>query len=95
MWAVVRPRGGARCLGAFSLTGVPWHPENPCPPHGSAVAEQGGGANNPEYRRATKEQAMIHRLFTDVLSGLSLLTCGGWATPTIPNKDSQGDNRTA
>jgi hypothetical protein len=38
---------------------------------------------------------MIHRLFTDVLSGLSLLTCGGWATPTIPCKDSQGDNRTA
>jgi hypothetical protein len=28
---------------------------------------------------------MFHRLFADVLAGLSLLTCGGWATPATPD----------
>jgi hypothetical protein len=38
---------------------------------------------------------MFHRLFTDMLAGLSLLTCDGWATPAIPNSGSRGDGRSA
>ena len=41
---------------------------------------------------------MFHRLFAEVLAGLSLLTCGAWATPASPaNPDTggPGDGRSA
>jgi hypothetical protein len=38
---------------------------------------------------------MIHRLFADVLAGLSLLTCGGWATPAVSEAANARDGRAA
>jgi hypothetical protein len=38
---------------------------------------------------------MFHHLFADVLAGLRLLTCGGWAVPAVSHTTARRDNRSA